>query len=356
MKVLLLGEYGGLHNSLKAGLERLGVKAAVATDGDAWKSFPSDINFVSPFSPTSPAGRVFKNVKPFFLLNQFHEYDLVQLINPLILTPRFGINNMFVDRVIDRAKKIFLVGAGDDAYYYEAIKKFQYSPFPDYKALDNKGATLPFETQSLIDLNHRIVAKASGILPVAYDYWAGYAECPRVHPVIPMPIDVEKYVYMPNIVASKMVFYHGINRGGFKGSKYIIEAFDIMRKTHGDEAEFIVADRIPITEYVKVLARTNVVVDQSLSYSYGMNALISMAMGKVVMSGAEAEILPIYGVPRHPVVNIRPDVGQICDQIRALLQQRVEFQSLGQASRAFVEQVHSHVVVAGRFLATWNAC
>ncbi len=354
MKVLLLGEYGGLHNSLKDGLGQLGVEAAVATDGDAWKGFPSDINFVSPFSPTSKIGRVFKNVKPFYYLPQIREYDLVQLINPLILTPRFGINKIFVDAVIDRAKKLFLVGAGDDAYYYEAIQKFKYSPFPDYKAIDNNGATLPFETQSLIDLNHRIVAKASGVLPVAYDYWAGYAECPKVRPTIPMPINVEKYVYKPNIVNGKVVFYHGINRGGFKGSKYIIEAFDIMQKTYGHEAEFIIADRVPIKEYIGILDRTNVVVDQSLSYSYGMNALISMAMGKVVMSGAEEEILSIYGVQNHPVINIQPDTGQICNQIKLLLDRKAELQSWGQASRAFVEQVHSHVVIAKRFLAAWD--
>jgi len=354
MKVLLLGEYGGLHNSLKDGLAHFGVEADVATDGDAWKGFPSDLNFVSPFSATSLSGRIFKNIKPFSFLPGFQDYDLIQLISPLILTPRFGINNLFVDNVIKRAQKLYLVGAGDDAYYYEAIKTFRYSPFSDYKALDNNGMRLPFEKEGLIKLNKRIVARADGILPVAYDYWAGYSDTPKVHPVIPMPINVEKYHYKENRITNRLVFYHGINRAGFKGSKFIIEAFDRMRDRFAKEAEFIVADRIPIKDYLEILGRTNVVVDQSLSYSYGMNALISLALGKIVMSGAEDEILPIYGEKNHPIINIKPDPEQICMQIEKIIENRQDVQEMGLKGRQFVEKAHSHLVVAKQFLDAWN--
>lgn len=354
MNILLLGEYSGLHNALRDGLSCFGVKAVVASDGDSWKNFPTDINFTSPFSSGSNLGRVFKNIKPFFLLPDIKKYKLVQLINPMVLTPRFGINTVFVDAVLERANEVFLLGAGPDAFYNEAQKKFRYSPLPDYKSLDNQGAMLPFETDEYKRLNRRILDRAKGVLPVAYDLWAGYADSPKVHPVIPMPVNTDKYLYKPNIPNTKIIFFHGINQAGYKGSKYIISAIEIMRKRYGDVAEFIVADRMPISEYTQVIERANVIIDQALSYSYGMNALISMSMGKVVMSGAEDEIHSIYGSPNHPVINIKPDVDQICDQIASLIKMKTDIPALGEASRAFVERVHSHVVIAEKFMKAWR--
>jgi hypothetical protein len=133
-----------------------------------------------------------------------------------------------------------------------------------------------------------------------------------------------------------------------------VEAFDRMRARHGDVAEFIVADRLPIAEYLEVIERTNVIVDQALSYTYGMNAVISMAMGKVVMSGSEPEILSIYG-GNCPVINITPDVDAICGRIESILARRDELPALGQASRQFVEREHAHVRVAEKFLGAWTS-
>jgi len=127
-----------------------------------------------------------------------------------------------------------------------------------------------------------------------------------------------------------------------------------MKKKFPNEAEFIVADGIPISEYLKIIERVNVVVDQSLSYSYGMNALISMAKGKIVMSGAEPEILPIYNVKKHPVINIKPNIDQICSQIENIIKNMNNIPRMGYESRVFVENVHSNKLIAYKFLKIWN--
>src|SRR5690554_919343 len=43
MKILLVGEYSRLHNSLKEGLQALGHEVILASTGDHFKKFPSDI-------------------------------------------------------------------------------------------------------------------------------------------------------------------------------------------------------------------------------------------------------------------------------------------------------------------------
>ena len=43
MRILLLGEYSGLHCSLADGLRALGHEVCVASDGCGWKNYPRDI-------------------------------------------------------------------------------------------------------------------------------------------------------------------------------------------------------------------------------------------------------------------------------------------------------------------------
>lgn len=42
MKILLIGEYSRLHNSLKEGLQHLGHDVTLISTGDGMKQFPSD--------------------------------------------------------------------------------------------------------------------------------------------------------------------------------------------------------------------------------------------------------------------------------------------------------------------------
>ena len=49
MKILLLGEYSGIHKNLKEGLVELGHDCVVASAGDNWKKISTDINLESIF-------------------------------------------------------------------------------------------------------------------------------------------------------------------------------------------------------------------------------------------------------------------------------------------------------------------
>jgi hypothetical protein len=354
LRVLLLGEYSGLHNCLKDGLRHCEVHADVATDGDGWKNFPADLNFASPFTPRYLPGRIYKNLKPFMMMSKFHEYDLVQFINPMVLSPRFGINSAFVDRVLAHCQKSYLVAAGDDCYYHDIVHTLKYNPVDESTLVDHPGQT-PWAHARMRYANDKLVQHVRRVIPVAYDYWVGYSHNPKCNAVIPMPVNIEKYKYTPNCVDHKIVFYHGINRPGFKGTRFIREAFERMEHQYGHCAEFIVADRVPINEYITLIERANVIVDQALTYCYGMNALISMAKGKLVMSGAEDEIFPFYKYGPCPIINIRPDVQQICEQIEWVLANRDKITELGENSRRYVEMNHSHLVIAEEFLKVWTS-
>jgi hypothetical protein len=49
MKILLVGEYSRLHNSLKEGLLVLGHEVTLISTGDYFKDFPSDIKIIQKY-------------------------------------------------------------------------------------------------------------------------------------------------------------------------------------------------------------------------------------------------------------------------------------------------------------------
>ena len=95
MKILLVGEYSRLHNSLKEGLRALGHQVVLMGDGDYFKNYPVDIKLHRRFQ-TGPL-RLLKNLiyrlsgfdlSSWLLLREAlnHQdklkgFDVVQLIN-----------------------------------------------------------------------------------------------------------------------------------------------------------------------------------------------------------------------------------------------------------------------------------
>ena len=78
MKILLIGEYSGVHCTLAEGLRELGHQVTVVSDGDTWKDYPRDIDLTR-------KGRMAYLWKLIRLLPRMRGYDIVQLINPMFV-------------------------------------------------------------------------------------------------------------------------------------------------------------------------------------------------------------------------------------------------------------------------------
>ena len=95
MKILLLGEYSNLHNSLKAGLVHLGHEVTLISSGDGFKQFESDVllknlSFLKKHTALKKIfAFVFRYPFRFYtqsiqfqkILPSLKNYDYVQLIN-----------------------------------------------------------------------------------------------------------------------------------------------------------------------------------------------------------------------------------------------------------------------------------
>lgn len=355
MKVLLVGEFSGFYLNLKQGLQELGVDVTLAANGDGWKQIPgADM----PLYRTGDTNRLkkiyYKLVQPIFKRGNLRNYDVVQMIHESVYRPY--INSYMVKTLKEQNKSLYVSVAGNCYSLYRAWRDGKIG----YYTFDNNPDKCEMYTGN--GLRHIMTRRterytdsiADGIIPVMYEYAVGVRELPNCKRTIPLPFNSAQVEYRNNKVGNKLVFYHGILREKDKGTAYIRQAFDIIQKKYPNDVEMIICGNLPFREYLEVLRKTNVLVDQCKEHCWGMNACYGMAQGKVVLGGASRNSLKEFGLEKSPVFHIQPNTEQIVKQIEHVLENRNQIEEWGYESRRFVENFHDCRKIAQQYLDVWK--
>ncbi len=356
MKILLLGDYSAVHKNLKEGLLELGHNVKLASDGDWEKRIPGrDFPLTVDKGGNRFTRKYYQEIQP--LLNrQLYGYDIVQAISANLFDWK---NRLQIYRkIISRNEQFFCILPGDDYYVYRAWKagKFRYSSFDDNKEWADSWIGDSVAHKRNEEVYDYVLSRAEGLIPVnPYELEIPYAGMKNLRRYIPFPINTQQIAYQPNTVKNgKIVIYHSTTRPKYKGSSYIEEAMRYIQKKYTDDVECIIRDMVPYTEWLDIMSRANIIVDQCKSYSYGMTAALSMAKGKIVLSGLEPETLSSIATPGCPVLNIKPDTAQIVDTLEKLISQRKDIEEMGYRGRLFVEKEHDYIKVAQMYIEEWN--
>ncbi len=353
MKILLFGEFSSFHMNLKEGLQELGHQAIVAGDVDGFKKIPVDISFERRLP--SIFGKIESRIRKMAFLRDASEYDVVQIINPFVFGKYFP-KKYYIKKIIERNSKVFLAAAGSDAYYWRyGDQRLRYTPFKEWLKYDLKKEVHYMQSSEAFEFNQEVAQMVSGVIPVMYDYEVCYSDLKNRLPTIPLPINTRKILYQDNIVKSKLVVFHGLTRYGFKGTRHVEKAFEVLGHKYPNDLELVIDGNMPLKKYLGLLSRTNVVIDQLNSYSCGMNGLYALAMGKVVVGGAEPESLVSLGMSGSPVINVTPSPQSIIAEVVKILDQRASVPQIGYESRIFAEKFHSHIKVAQSYLDVWRS-
>lgn len=353
MKILLVGEYSGLHNNLKDGLVALGHEVVIAATGDGFKKIGVDISFDSEHKGW--VGKFERILKPLFNVNRLTDFDVVQFINPVIFSTKLNFNALFMRYLINSNEKSFLLGAGCDAIFWQKTRKIlKYGPFDDALRFDLKSISHPvYGSEKSLNWNNELISLVNGVIPIMFEYEIGYQGEENVKPCIPIPINIDKIKYSHNKVTDKLVVFHGLNRYGFKGTRVVESAFERLKLKYENKMDLVIDGKMPLQKYLDLINRTNVIIDQVFSHSCGMNALFSMAMGKCVLGGAEPESLISLNIKKTPVINITPDYLSIVEAIEGIQDNVQEIERIGYESRRFVEVNHNYLNVAQQYCNAW---
>lgn len=357
MKILLVGEYSSLHKNLKEGLVELGHEVTIAADSCGWMDIRPDINFSS-----TRKGLIGKLetyiVNPLASLHLLKGYDIVQFVSPLVLHPKtLPLVKYFYRKLIENNGKSFLLSAGDDSYFATiANEELAYTPWKDAEKYDGFDPS-SWKSSKIVSWNEELVSIVDGVIPIMYEYAYGYRarSVKNLLQTIPIPMNLSKIKYKENIICNKIIFFHGLNRYGFKGTHYIEKAFEVMNKKYPNDINCIIEGKLPLEKYLKLISSVNISLDQTSSYSYGVNAVYSLAMGHVVMSGSEPESLLEFNVNESPIINIRPSVEDIISKMEFILDNRRNIDEFGYKSRIYAESLHDHVIIAKKYIAAWSS-
>lgn len=373
MKILLVGEYSGVHYELAKALNGLGHEAVVCSDGDSFKGFPCDIYIVAPVIK-SKWGRYFNTVKEYigikgiFLyiknlekLNKLKSYDIVQIINPIALECFGSIANiLLIKKLKKNNKKMYLCALGDDYEWVNGCinKKFDYSALDrlNFKTVGKYLFSLRYIYGLFFKSLHQVSIRLSNkIIPGLYDYKHVYFDNPKCVDVIPLPISREKFIF-PTKTKYPVKIFHGWQKGKElkKGNDIFAEAVSRLVKEFGPEKiEYREIKNVPIKIYYNSFIDADIFLDQCFSYDRGMNALLGMAAGKVVFSGFEPE--SVRGGINNIGINALPSCTNIYSELKKLILNIELIDIIKNRAYNYAFQEHEAKKVAYKYLSVWNS-
>lgn len=362
MKILLLGEYSNLHNTLAEGLRELGHTVTVASDGDGFKNYPRDIDLQRKSSSIKDTfGAIWKVLKN---LKNFRGYDVVQLINPCFTTLSVNINQKLYNYLKQNNKKIFLGAFGDDSVWLKACldqKTFRYSEFYIYgkenKLSYNEKLKSAWLGTSREILNNQIAETCDGIIACLCEYYMAYEKKYKNKlTYIPLPINLTEEKVTKVKPTNKIKFFIGINRdrSEFKGTDKLTDNLLKLYNNYREEIEINIVESIPYKDYIQIISETDVVLDQLYSYSPAMNGLLALAKGKVLVGGGEPEMYNLLPEElNRPIINVTPLDDDVYRNLENIVLNKGNISEISADGRRFVEKHHNHIKVAQQYLDFW---
>ncbi len=380
MKILLLGEYSRLHNSLKEGLTALGHNVTIVGYGDKFKQFPIDFSIYARICNNNKiANFLFKSIRKVFgldfekiekairfymLLPKLNDFHHVQLINSDALETYPFLSRFLYQKLFKKIKNRSLLICGDetpivDYWFKNELKYSVLTPYFEDNSLENQFQfPLKYRKENYKKTFEWLSENCQQLITSDLDYEIPMQKMGFPTTFIPNPINTDKIVFQPIENTDKIIIFLGINRLSYlkKGIKYFEKALEIIREKYADKVEIIVTENLPYDEYISIYNKAHILLDQVFAYDQGYNALEAMAKGKVVFTGAETEFSNWFELQEDEVcINALPDENKIAAKLSFLIEQPEKIIEISENARNFIENEHNYKTIATKYLACWEA-
>lgn len=362
MKILLIGEYSGLHLTLAKGLRKLGHKVTIASDGDTWKAYSRDID-LKHSEKNRNLNFVFKLFKN---LHRLVGYDIVQLINPIFLDIKAENNKRIFNFLVRFNNAVFLGANGTDYYYVNhGLNGGLPKSFLNNEKLKSADHVKKYINNHLranyIDLNKHIAHTVKGITACCTEYKISYDKHFKEKTTfIPLPINTEEHPYCSTIgkTNDKLSFFlgHYSQRGIIKGTDVLKNILLELKEQHPDEVDINIVESVPYATYQKLLNSSHVLCEQLYSYGCGMNGVLGLSKGLIVAGGGHQKMLDCFGEDQNrAIIDLPSDKEEVLHIFKSLVANRNTLYDQAQKSRAFAEKHHDFIKVAKEYLAFWES-
>ena len=374
MRIVIIGEFSSFAKNLSVGFRQIGHECFVFSSGDGFKKIDQEKSSSYEVVMPKPGRGVWGYFKS--MLHQWREsiklqsfvkgiaesqkFDAALIINPTFIRmknhfwqPHFTKD--MLQSILSNPHNIYLSACGGDVPYFDFWKDHSWKN----RHIVEVGMSQYYTEATKCHFSF-CMTFINKVIPVMYMYaeaWreSDYTKDCKTLPTIPLPVITSNY-QIKNELKTKIVVFHGIIRPEEKGTPIIVEAMNRLQEKYPDEVECVAKGGMPLNEYLTLLNKTNILIDQAHSDSVGMNGLYALAMGKVVLSGNMPENQKEFNEYDCPIVNIMPDSNQIFEELEKLVIDRDKILELSKKSREYVERVHDANVIARKYIEIFERC
>lgn len=363
MKILFLGDYSNLHACLASELRHRGHQVTVVSDRCGFMNTDADIflrrapGFIGGF-------RYLYDILS--ILPQLKGYDVVQLINPNFLNLRPGKIKYLFDRIRGQNGAVFLTLAGNDYFFVRACYDAEIFRFSEFKtgneftvfARQNPNHMYSWISEYNHRLNSYIYEKVNGAMSVLPEY--DMASRPVLGDRLlftNLPVDLSTLPWSPLPTEGPVRILVGIKNAVrlSKGTDILLAMARSIEKEFPEKVKTILAEDLPLGDYLSEMRESHIVLDQLFSYSPATNAIQAMALGKIAASGAQPEYYDYIGDPEfHPVFSLSPFDTDIRERLIDLIADRRKMCEIGEKGRQIVEKHNDSGIVAEKFIRHWK--
>ncbi|MDD5150784.1 MAG: glycosyltransferase [Flavobacterium sp.] len=377
MKILLLGEYSRLHNSLKEGLVSQGHEVITVSSGDDFKKYNTDYSFHPAFFSrfwfirkvknlilkitTIDLEKVERAIRFYFLLPKLKDFHQVQLINSDAIETYPFLSRFLYKKLFQTIESRSLLVCGDETPIIDYLlkKEMKYSvltPYFEDNSLKKKFRfPLKYRTKSYRKTFDWLNINCNTLIASDLDYKIPLEAMNYKPNFISNPINTDSIEFKELEIDSKVVIFLGINRGSYikKGIRFFEKALTIIQEKYGSKVEILITENVPYNQYISLYNKAHILLDQVYAYDQGYNALEAMAKGKVVFTGAENEFTKHYNLTERVAINALPDVDSLVNELSFLIENPEELIAIGKRARNFIEKEHNYIKIAEKYLETW---
>ncbi len=382
MRVLLVGEYSGVHSNLRELLLERGHEVIFIHDGDSYKKFQNSdlsveykrinlnhylmnkfISFYILILDILGIKGLIQCLKYIKILEALKEFDIVQLIN----TKPFGqfgtfANYLLLKKIFKLNNNCYLCALGDDYTWVKSCLKKNppYSMFDNLKIINIRCFIYSLNYvygigASFID--NFVKKNVISTIPGLYDYYFAYKSMNEsCTEIIPIPIKINENVVNVKVEYPIKIF-HGWQEGKElrKGNFLFDEAIKKLMLKYPDKLEYKVVKGVPYSEYIKLFDECHIFIDQCYSLDRGVNALLGMASGKVVLSGCDEMTVNYYkNNLDKSIINSEPDIDKIYADLEELILNLEKIKIMMRNSKNYIKNYHNYDRVYNCYLKIWE--
>lgn len=320
MKILLLGDASHYNRTLAEGLRRHGHEVCVASDGSTWMNTGRDVD-LSRRLPGSFGGALLWARLHTTLRSKLRGWDVIQLCGPTFMRLRPSRLRALLDGLQRHNGLVCLTAIGTDTAFVNMCKDPQgplkYSEWaidgtPTEYALSTRGRTVSMWQQpELSEYAQYVYDHVDGAITALYEYQLSmsrvieperlaYGGIPvDTDAIKPMPIDIESDRPISILLPSHL------GREQEKGIPQLMHIANTIEREYHDKVSILPVHNLQYADFLKSMARADIVFDQLYSYTPATTALLAMTMGKTVITGAEKDFNDFQGCDT-PAINIDP--------------------------------------------------